>query len=321
MAEFSPASVVAFEASGSDTAMATDDPAVAATLESMCISSSDAGGMAQNGISASAGRDDPLSALQQARLGWRAQIEQQPEVAMRRAGLEDVTSMQISSTTEPLHEVPPACEMVTGESSEELLVPPAVDVLKEWAVKMFNDSDGKVIDLLLLEHVFRETNALLVNAKQAIFELFSTKAFKAALCCSPERADLKLSQEEALGWLLAHARGRRLLEHEARPIGKYAGTQAVAAKKELDRIRDAAKVRRSKARGKGASAEALAAIDAKTARDRAAITEALCELKHMPAANTVIVDRKPKKPKPKPPATPVDYMHAGETHVAFFATE
>jgi len=63
--------------------------------------------------------------------------------------------------------------------------------------------------LTLLEHVFRETNALLVNTKQAIFELFSTKAFKAALCCSPERADLKLSQEEALGWLLAHARGRR----------------------------------------------------------------------------------------------------------------
>ena len=42
----------------------------------------------------------------------------------------------------------------------------------------------------------------------------------------------KLSQEEALGWLLAHARGRRLLVEEARPIGKVAAKQAGVAKQQ-----------------------------------------------------------------------------------------
>jgi len=318
MADFCPAGGDALEPAGLDTAMATDEPAVAATFDSMSISSSDAGGMALDIISAAAGGDEPLSALQQARLEWRAQIEQQPEVATRRAELGDMTNVETQSSIEPPLEVPPSCEEVNGNSSAELLEPPAVDMLKEWAVKMFNDSEGKVVDLPLLEHVFRENNGLIVNAKQAIFELFGTKAFKAALCCSPERPDLKLSQEEALGWLLAHARGTRLLED----IGKYAGTQATVAKKELDRIRDAAKVRRSKARSKGASAEAFAAIDKKVVQDRAAITEAPFQLKHMPAANTVIVERRvPKKPKPKPPAAPVDYIDAGESQVAFFAAE
>ena len=169
-------------------------------------------------------------------------------------------------------------------------------MLKEWAKKMFNDLEGKVVDLSMIGRIYRETNGLIVNAKQAIVELFNAKAFKAALCCSPEREDLKLSQEEALGWLLAYARGRRLLEFEARPIGKYAGTQAAVAKAELDRIKAAARTRKSKAKSKGASAEALAAIDAKAVQDRAAITEAEFKLKHMPAANTVIVERRARKP-------------------------
>ena len=100
--------------------------------------------------------------------------------------------------------------------------------------------------------------------------------------------------------------GRQLVDEEARPIGKLAGTQAVAAKKELDRIRDAAKVRRSKARKKGASAQEIEDIDTKAALDRAAITEALCDIKHMPAADTVIVE----PPAPRPPADPVVRIRA-----------
>ena len=52
---------------------------------------------------------------------------------------------------------------------------------------------------------------------------------------------------------------------EARPIGKLAGTLATEAKKQLDAIRNAAKVQRSRARKKDTSAEELAAIDTKVA--------------------------------------------------------
>ena len=117
--------------------------------------------------------------------------------------------------------------------------------------------------------------------------------------------------------MLGHARGRELLTEEARPIGKLAGTFATEAKSELDGVRDRAKKRRSRARQKGASAEELTALDTEAAAERAAITEAPCEIKHMPAANTVIVER--RAPKPKPAAPRVDYSEAGDTSVALWA--
>jgi len=102
----------------------------------------------------------------------------------------------------------------------------------------------------------------------------------------PGALRLKISQEETLGWVLAYARGRKLLTEEARPIGKLAGTLATEAKSELDGVRGRAKKRLSRARQKGASAEELAAIDKEVAMERTAITEAECGVKHMPDANT-----------------------------------
>ena len=95
------------------------------------------------------------------------------------------------------------------------------------------------MELPPLAVAYQSTNGLFVNAKEAVRQLFEQK--RKEICSSPERADLKLSHEEALGWLLAHARGRRLLVEEARPIGKAAGEQATAVKKQLDAVRDAAK--------------------------------------------------------------------------------
>ena len=116
---------------------------------------------------------------------------------------------------------------MTVDPLEELLEPPTVDTLKDWTKTMLTDSSGQRIDLPKLESTFKSTKGLLVNAKQAVSELFGIKSFKAAVCISPERADLKISQEETLGWVLGHARGRELLTEEARPIGKLAGTFAV----------------------------------------------------------------------------------------------
>ena len=250
------------------------DPEYVDMFESMDLANDGEKAEPSNETEVTSNGDKPLTILEQARLEWRAQVLEQPEGAVRRAELGEVTNIASQPSVAPSREIPPSSEVVTGDHSTELLEAPAVEILKEWSVTMFNDPVGNLADLPMLGHVYRETNGLIVNGKQAILELYGTKAFKSALCRSPEREDLKLSQEEALGWLLAHARGRRLLELEARPIGKYAGTQATVAKKELDRIRDAAKVARCKARKKGASAEDLEAIDKKAAHDRAAITEA-----------------------------------------------
>ena len=46
--------------------------------------------------------------------------------------------------------------------------------------KMFNDLEGKVLDLPMIGRIYQETDGLIVNAKQAIVELFNAKAFKAA---------------------------------------------------------------------------------------------------------------------------------------------
>jgi hypothetical protein len=94
---------------------------------------------------------------------------------------------------------------------------------------VFTDASGGQVELPPLAVAYQSTNGLFVNAKEAVRQLFEQK--RKEICSSPERADLKLSHEEALGWLLAHARGRRLLVEEARRIGKAAGEQATAVKK------------------------------------------------------------------------------------------
>ena len=211
------------------------DPEYMESVESMTLADDSIGSMEPCSNEVTSHIDELLSTLNQARLEWQARAHDGPEDGVRRAEVYELTHTENQSPNLGSSEVPTASEVVTDDNLEELLEPPALEMLKEWAKKMFNDLEGKVVDLSMIGRIYRETNGLIVNAKQAIVELFNAKAFKAALCCSPEREDLKLSQEEALGWLLAYARGRRLLEFEARPIGKYAGTQAAVAKAELDR--------------------------------------------------------------------------------------
>ena len=234
--------------------------------------------------------------LEEVHVEEAAQMPAQPGGEPRRAGLGEAT---IDTDQPPITRsstVSSASEAVTREDSEEaseLLASPTVDTLKQWAALAFTDPSGDRVELPALATAYQSTNGLLVNAKEAVRLLFEQK--KKLLCRSPERLDLKLSKEEALGWLLAHARGRRLLVEEARKIGKLAGTQATAAKVRLDAIRDAAKVARCRARKGGASTEA---IDEKAAQDYTEIANEICELKHMPGANTTIVERRAPKPDP-----------------------
>ena len=217
----------------------------------------------------------------------------------QRAALGEVTNNTGMRSSTRSTRVPASHEAVPDdEHTSELFEPPTVDVLKESAAAMFTDPSGGRVELPALTVAYQSTIGLFINAKEAVRQLFEQK--RKEMCTSPERSDLKLSQEEALGWLLAHARGRRLLDEEARPIGKGAGEQATAAKKLLDAVRDAAKTKRSKARKREATAEEIEAIDAAAAGERTAICEKLFNLKHMPAANSIIVEGRPK-PQPEQP--------------------
>ena len=124
----------------------------------------------------------------------------------------------------------------------------------EWG-QAFTDPKGDRVELPALQKPYQSTCGLLMNAKEALRLLFEQR--RKLLCRSPERPDLKISQEEALGWLLAYARGRQLLVPEARKIGKVAGERAGAAKKECDDVRAAAKTARGKARKRDATAEEI----------------------------------------------------------------
>ena len=76
------------------------------------------------------------------------------------------------------------------------------------------------------------TNNLVTAVRAAIRALF--KAQRDDICRSPERPDLMLSQEEAMGYLIADALGRPLLAPlDARPVGKRIDTRAGAVEKQL----------------------------------------------------------------------------------------
>lgn len=216
---------------------------------------------------------------------------EQPREKVQRAALRDSSNGQEQPPSTRSSVVPASSGEVPGDArvqAAELLEPPNVDLMKDWAAKAFVNPSGTRVELPALSSAYQSTQGLLINCKEAIRQLF--EQHRKELCSSPERPDLKLSQEEGLGWLLAYALGRQLLDHEARPIGKLAGTVASGAKKECDGVRDAAKSKRGKARKRSATAEEMAAIDKAAEVQRAAIFLKVHELCHMPAANTVIVE-------------------------------
>ena len=62
------------------------------------------------------------------------------------------------------------------------------------------------------------SNEALSRLNQAVNNLFEYACD--SICVSPERPDLKMSKEKAVGWLLADHYGRELLESEAHGLGK-----------------------------------------------------------------------------------------------------
>jgi hypothetical protein len=131
---------------------------------------------------------------------------------------------------------------------------------------------------------------------------------------SPERPDLRLSQEEALGYLLGAVVGIELLPQEARGFGSKVEFQAAQEKKAFDKAKEAVKAKKRSARDAAKkSTDAAAALDATLeAIDSAAQEERAARRAQVPP-KLVLPDRRAKivearesklklepKPEPKP---------------------
>ena len=90
---------------------------------------------------------------------------------------------------------------------------------QERAAKKFTDKGGVMVESGMPPVHGEASNEALSRLNQAVNNLFEYA--RDSICVSPERPDLKMSKEEAVGWLLADLYGGcELLKSEARGLGK-----------------------------------------------------------------------------------------------------
>ena len=117
------------------------------------------------------------------------------------------------------------------------------------------------------------------RVKQAILDVFGSKDHFAGLCCSPERADLKLCQQEAIGYLFGASLGIELLEDEVRERARKVEYYVSEEKKASEKAKKALRSSKKSARDKAKTPEALAALEQTLAAlDVAAATECAARL-------------------------------------------
>jgi len=178
--------------------------------------------------------------------------------------------------------------------------PEAVSVLKDLAVAMFVIGPEASVAFGALEQLAGSQNVRIWKlVKQAIHSVYESKQHRGSICRSPERPDLRLSQEEANGYLAGAVFGVELLASEARAVGKNVDN-CVAAERKAAASKEPFKTQRRRAREAAAKdlslTEALEATlaDIQAAED-AAKTARLGRLYpiELPAAQTVIVEPRP----------------------------
>ena len=107
------------------------------------------------------------------------------------------------------------------------------DTLLNFATEMFAVGASEPMVLRLLSIISQATVELVYLVKQAITKLFEKQ--RKSICRSPERPDLQLSQEEALGYFLSAMLGIEILTQEVRKISErvdyYAGQEKKAMEK------------------------------------------------------------------------------------------
>ena len=135
------------------------------------------------------------------------------------------------------------------------------------------------------------TVSVAVLAKQAVGGLWKEAADK--ICRSPERSDLRMSQEEAQGWLIGALFGRELLPDEARAVGKRVNNYAAAEDKAQRNAKEKAKSKNKEARKAADPEPKLAAIERGLAAKRDERLARAVDL-GLPPANAVIVASRPE---------------------------
>ena len=136
---------------------------------------------------------------------------------------------------------------------EQPAQPVDLRTLRSWAVPMF--CGGRENLVLLAGDPFIETitTDLICSMKAVVTALFND--FPERICSSPEKPELRLSHEEALGHLAGSLVVGELLASEARPIGKRVDFFASKEKETHEKEKEGARQKKKKAaeeEGRGA---------------------------------------------------------------------
>ena len=146
------------------------------------------------------------------------------------------------------------------------------------------------------------TLALIMAVKAVVTDLFKPKSTHLTqICSNPERPDLRLAQEEALGHLVGSLVVGEMLATEARPVGKrldfHAGKEAKAQAQDKESARQKKKGLKKKGLTPEELAEACEAVDQDAAAARMLRLATVIDL-NLPPANSQIVERRTPKPDP-----------------------
>ena len=191
------------------------------------------------------------------------------------------------------------------EGSEEAAEAPATPLdfttAYEFAVRMFtNGKDAPIScggDAMFDDATVGDCGTV----KSVVQKLYRDRP--GDICRSPERPDLRLSQEEAQGHLMGNLVIGELLANEARRTGKAVDNILSKEAKDAAAAKEAAKGPRKRARAlpdEAAREEALKAIDDDLAAQLARRLRATPTISlQLPARRTVVVELKPKVIKPE----------------------
>eukprot|EP00966_Prymnesium_polylepis_P329230 7384969-Prymnesium_polylepis.1 len=190
------------------------------------------------------------------------------------------------------------------------------EALWDLGLQMFTAGADSAIVFILDALAAEPTIELCFLVKDVVRRIWESKQHRGAICRSPERPDLRLSQEEAAGYLLGAALGIELLPQEVRVpppgsggIGRQVEYYAGEEKRVIESKKQTLKSKKKSARDKAAKDEAAAAVlettlatlDSDAAAERARRRAELCPLP-LPDRKSKIV--KPPAPLPAPPAPP-----------------
>ena len=179
-------------------------------------------------------------------------------------------------------------------------------MLYAWSERMFAGGSEASVVLGGSAVIDKLTVGDCVLMKPALQRLYIERATD--ICRSPERPDLRLSQEEAQGHLAGNLLIGELLAGEARRVGK--DVDNIIAKEEAAKraaAKDAKEARRNAkkvAADEAAAMQAVAAVDAAVESASSKRLRAPIVLKNLPPRRSVIVTTAPKPmrpPNPRPP--------------------